>query len=194
MGDSAFNMAAEMLNKSKTYYLYRSVISTSKDITLTASKDLVFLTTWQSDGKRTPNESLFFNASKWKSLRQFADEINRQVERCKYQEDVEENCHLGGNIYATVSSHWSSVDIRFWYVPENEKCFKPGRPGISLDFTEWAALDHALKETYKLLHLDEVQCCLFEAVHQNLMDALNCQECNPPLRFTEGTSSKCLLL
>ena len=183
MGDSASNMAAKTLNNSNKSYLYRTVISAAKDITLAATQDCVFLTTWQSDGKRSPNKSIFLNLSRWKALCQFAEDIDRQVDRCKYQYVVEEKCHLGGHIYATVSSHWSRVDIRFWYVPENDNSLKPGRPGLSLDFTEWEALKQSLKETYKLLRLDGVECCLFEPTHQNLMDALNCPECHPPDRF-----------
>lgn len=186
MGKSPSNMAAKMLSDNKKNYLFRKVISSVRNITSAATEDCVFLTTWEVEGGKTvrsKSKSVFFNLFRWKTLCDFAEDVDQQIQRCKFHQTVEHRLHLGGNLHVTISSEWNKVDIRFWYVPENETELKPGKPGISLEFQEWDVLNQCMRESYELLGLDKLQSCIYQPVHQSVLEAMNCKECHPPNRF-----------
>ena len=55
------------------------------------------------------------------------------------KKDVFLKRHLGGNVYIHVKSPFVGVDLRQWFIPNNEETLKPGK-GIFLKSHEWKDL------------------------------------------------------
>ena len=47
---------------------------------------------------------------------------------------------LGDNYYVSIKKGYNVVDIRRWWVPENEHELKPTKVGITIQFNHWDIL------------------------------------------------------
>lgn len=103
------------------------------------------------------------------------DAIKLNVEKLRNGEtDVYLKVHLGGGIFARVSSNFHTVDIRRFFLPEGTSAPWPTRKGIALRLSEWDALVAHLDDISKLI--DAKPC--FED-HPDLSTRLRCEECSP---------------
>ena len=94
--------------------------------------------------------------------------------------EVDLKLHLGGNVYVSVSSKFPLVDIRQFWLPEQETQIKASRKGISLRSSEW----EELKQVQPLIEaaIPEISTtipCLMRDDHMNQLGMLACRECNP---------------
>jgi len=112
-------------------------------------------------------------------LRDSINDINGAIECLQKGEDTFFKRHLGGNVYIHVKTPYTGVDIRQWYLPEDEKDIKPGK-GIFLKINEWKELCNVneciedfcpeLKQTVR---------CYDQNDHMNQLGWIMCKECNP---------------
>src|SRR6266516_7943368 len=103
-------------------------------------------------------------------LRQQAALESYKVQKGQYR------AHLGGGIYATVSSEFHGVDIRRYWVPPKQLSEVPTRNGIFLPVTQWRSLKVKIDELLKE-HPDVAIC--ESCFHQNQMGLFDCRECLP---------------
>ncbi|KAL4231803.1 Transcriptional coactivator [Mactra antiquata] len=118
--------------------------------------------------------------SRWKQFVIQLDEIDTSLKKSCNNEDVEYQFHLGGNWHVSVSRGYYCVDIRKFWLPENEKEIVPSRKGIDLgpsEFRELKRLTGSIED--QLPELAEIVPCMMREDPQNQLGALQCSECNP---------------
>jgi hypothetical protein len=174
--------------KSSKYFFRRHLISDrNATITMASNGEMVFLSNWDvlpgGKSQRDKDRSIFFNLERWKSLCYYIPDLNSWIQKIENGEELEQKIHLGGNLYAGVSSEYARVDMRFWFIPRNDSVLKAGKPGIALTFEEWNEFQKHSQELNGFLNLDNVQACMVDLIHQSQRSAMNCKECHPPDRY-----------
>ena len=112
-------------------------------------------------------------------LLSFIDTLKSNVERLRNR-DQHAFCkiHLGGGIFATLSSDFRAVNIRRFFQPQGEIVPHPTKKGIALRLNEWDSLMTRLDDINKLINTDEKPC--FERLdHIDPTVRFHCKECNP---------------
>ncbi|KAJ8317944.1 hypothetical protein KUTeg_003035 [Tegillarca granosa] len=103
-------------------------------------------------------------------------DVNDSIEK---KEDYKQD--LGENVYLSVQKGYACVNIRQWFLPENQTSIVPTKKEIALTFKKW----NNLKGTIDLVgdvfkdQLAEVTFCKDSNDHQNQMGYLTCRRCNP---------------
>ena len=103
-------------------------------------------------------------------LRQQKSTASYKVEKAIYKG------HLGAGIYATVGGKFVGVDLRRYWVPEEQLMEMPTKNGIFLPARQWTVLKERLDE---LLASHPELLLAEECFHQNQQGMLECHECLP---------------
>jgi hypothetical protein len=114
-----------------------------------------------ADGKK----AIFLSARSWSGFVQLMDDIDDAV---KSKEEIAYCRHFGGGWYVSVTSGFSCVDIRRFYMKDGS--IKPTKTGIALRLNEW--------EILKLM-LPHLSPAVGQCWHKNHEDFLRCLECCP---------------
>ena len=134
---------------------------------------------WEGDSPSKKGVSLTLN--RWKMLCYTVPDIRLAIKRIAIGEkDADLKAHLGGNMYVSVTRGYGRVDIRQFWLPENEEEIKATRKGIALCLNEWEALVSYISDIEKAVPeiMTTVPCVLAED-HMNQEGMLRCRECNP---------------
>lgn len=124
-------------------------------------------------------------------LRDIMEDITDKVKNIRDgDEGVFHKYHLGGNVYASVTSPYVGVSIRKWFMAggdgdDKSKELLPGR-GIFLKHREWMTLcdaDDLITEFIPRIK-DTVRCG-DRMDHMNQLGWINCVECNPNREYME---------
>lgn len=132
-------------------------------------RDQLYVHVRRYDGKFPTKTGVGIGLSRWKTLNEHFDEVNRHL-------DVQTRFdrHLGGNYYVTVDN--DVVDLRKWWMAD-DGVLKPSYKGITLSKDQWSRLLQQSVELNKLLveELDSVVKC----IHQDQEGFFACRECCP---------------
>jgi len=114
-----------------------------------------------------------------RKIEEIDEELRQQNANVTYmveQGEATYKTHLGGGIYASVSSKFNGVDLRRYWVPVGVLMPVPTKNGIYLPASQWRALKTKLEELmFTHQELDTALDCL----HQNQMEVFDCRECTP---------------
>jgi Transcriptional Coactivator p15 (PC4) len=134
----------------------------------------------QYEGTAPTKRGLAFPTRRFASFVNKMDIIDRQFHSMLAGIDVNFKLHLGGGVYATIVTGFKCVNLRKYFVPKGSSMELPSRTGIALRVTEWFELKNAVRklfEQYPELVFETP--CYNDANHMNLMEAVECKECNP---------------
>ena len=110
---------------------------------------------------------------RWKNFLDLLDYLDEALKEKKSY-----NCHLGGNVYCSVTENSVYVDIRQHWKPATEVV--PTKKGLCLRPKEFSRLKELLPEINRTLpELDAVVPCHIQGDHINQLGMLRCSECNP---------------
>ncbi|OWF53868.1 hypothetical protein KP79_PYT24052 [Mizuhopecten yessoensis] len=108
----------------------------------------------------------------------FCDAIE-ELEKALRSGKIDVRCHLGGNVFATVSNGYRCVNIRQFFKPESQE-LTATRKGIALRLCEWNTLVEYLPSiNFAIPNIDTILPCHMQPDHSSVQGALMCSECNP---------------
>ena len=134
------------------------------------------------NGKSYPSKrGICLSASRFSTLYNTLPEIIASVELLLQKKPVKMNAHIGGGVYATVSSDYQCVDIRRFWKPEGETKECATRNGLAIRLDEFEKFVGALNElATSYPHLISLSIiCAYQLDHCNQIVAIDCKECNP---------------
>ena len=137
----------------------------------------------QNDGGLFPTKKgIALSLEKWKKLEEWkAQFIDEEILKYRNNQEVDYMAHLGGNYYVTLKKGYPCVNIRRWFLPENQQEIVPTKTGIALSFDQWEKVKLAMILVRDLLknQLDNITFCEFTDSHAGQLGALRCSNCNP---------------
>ena len=86
----------------------------------------------------------------WLTFQSRLQEIDDRLivnKNCNHS-DMNTRIHMGDNFYASLTSDFSTIHIRKWFIPRNERNFQPSRQGITLTYGQWLNLKSARDSLY----------------------------------------------
>jgi len=120
---------------------------------------------------------------RWAQFRQSFDEIDGKVTALLNNETVKYCQHIGGGHYVSVTTGFSCVDFRKFYMPKGQSEAKPTRTGIALRLKEWSEMKKLIETVNNdFPALATALPCYLQTDHQNQLSALDCRECYPFLQ------------
>ena len=84
--------------------------------------------------------------------------------------------HLGAGIYAAINGKFNGVNLRRYWVPENQLSVVPTKNGIFLPPSQWTSLKEKLNE---LIIAHPELFIVEECFHPNQIGMMDCRECLP---------------
>jgi hypothetical protein len=122
------------------------------------------------------------------AFRNKLDEIEEGVKLLRAGKPVDLKLHVGGLVYVTIQSGYFIVNIRKYFIPENQIDEIPTRSGIALKLNEWDKLKECLVELLLLApEIEAVQPCYSSFDHANVITMMDCEECNPLVSWMHKT-------
>ena len=118
---------------------------------------------------------------RWASFLLMQNDIDNAVKRLVAKEDyVNDQEHIGGGWYVSVTTGYWCVDIRRFYYTKNGE-IKPSKNGLALRLSEWSALLNQLPMIMSFEPELLVACpCSMREDHLNDPRVLlGCRECTP---------------
>jgi hypothetical protein len=107
-------------------------------------------------------------------------EIEEGVKLLRAGKPVNLKIHIGGLVYVTIQSGYFIVNIRKYFIPENQIDEIPTRSGIALKLNEWDKLKQCFVELLRLTpEIASIQPCYSSFDHANVITMMDCEECNP---------------
>jgi hypothetical protein len=128
----------------------------------------------------SPTKQIRLPLQRWKILCDLLPSIENAVGRLVAGiEEFQFREHLGKNQFVTVTSSVFCVDLRQFWVPQNETNLKPTKQGIGLRLPEFRALQQTLVSINSNIPelASVVPCREQHAGRQDLI--MNCPECSP---------------
>ena len=103
-----------------------------------------------------------------------------QCKRLLAGERVAFRSHLGGLCFVSVTTGFLCVDVRQWYLQRSSQEEKPSRVGVGLRMSEWTSLQSVISTVEAdFPNLAMAEACHKQESHRDLMEAVECRECNP---------------
>lgn len=134
----------------------------------------------QGDKKFPTKTGTCLTPLRWKTFVDFLPEMENCVNMYDHDETVEYKRHLGGNWYVSINKGYPCVDIRKFWLPEQEERVVATRKGIALGFKEFRLLSKLVEEiNQNIPEMVDIVPCHRRDDHQNQLGALRCPECNP---------------
>jgi hypothetical protein len=142
--------------------------------------DIRFFDKRENDTYVPTKKGITLTMDQWKRLVTYhIDSVLEKTE--EYGDATDVQIHLGSNTYVTLKGDYKCVNIRKWFMPEDEEELRPTRKGIALNFTIFSMLQEvvptinaALGDAYISTEL-----CEHSDSHNNQMGMLRCKTCNP---------------
>ena len=124
------------------------------------------------------NQSYLHNY-RWAQLLLQLDEIERNVSMLlSEEEDVKYQNHLGGGVYASVTSHFYCVDFRRFFLPRGTTTAKPTRRGVALRISEFKQLHNVIASiNTDFPELASAIPCYLQQDHNSQETVAVCREC-----------------
>ena len=139
------------------------------------------------EGRLYPTKKgIALNLEKWKKFSEcVSEEIDRVIHTYRENQPVNFMFDLGDDYYVSVNSGHPLVNIRRWFVPQDQQELKPTRTGIALPFWQWEKLKMAMIVAKDMLTVEQTHLGFCQDIesHQNLLSALNCGTCNPGFKM-----------
>ena len=130
---------------------------------------------WQTRKLVPTKKGISLPLHRWKLLVESFEWLDRALD-----EKQEYASHLGGNVYASVQANNVCVNIRQFWLPENQTEIAPIKTGICLRPEEYCKLkDAAYRVGECVPELLSVVPCPYRSDHMNQLGFLSCPECNP---------------
>lgn len=129
--------------------------------------------------KRYPTKAgVSLPLSRYKALEVQIPLISTALKKCLEKKDpVALKIHLGGNIFVTVNTPFTCVNLRLWYLNEAGD-LRPSYRGIALRSQEWQQFCDISGVIYDFVpELVDITTC--SESHNTRMQGLRCRECNP---------------
>ena len=123
------------------------------------------------------------SATRFAAFRFLIAEMDERVNDLVEKRAVDATIHVGGDLFVTVKTGFSCVNLRKYFFPAGMQQSVPSRSGIALRLPEWEALKACVAELIQLKpELANVGRCSDQEDHQNQIGYFNCGECNhlPP--------------
>ncbi|XP_033758273.1 uncharacterized protein LOC117340619 [Pecten maximus] len=136
----------------------------------------------QNNSTYPTKKGIALDLEKWmKLITWYADAVDDAIKGYDDNRDTDLHLHLGANYFVSVKQGYPVVNIRRWFLPENEESIKPTRKGITLTFRQWEKVKDSMLVLKDLIgaELDNVRFCELADDHQNQMGMLQCSNCNP---------------
>jgi hypothetical protein len=87
--------------------------------------------------------------------------------------------HIGGKLYASVSSGYPCVHLRYFFRSDDDRII-PSRNGVTLTLPMWENMKKFAVELREAEpDLKNASLCMLGTDHSNQMGFLQCGECNP---------------
>jgi Transcriptional Coactivator p15 (PC4) len=130
--------------------------------------------------KRYPTKTgICLSHIRFSSLMWQLDEIDEAYKYVSGMENEWLTVHIGGPLYASVSSGFKCVNFKYFFRASNNKIL-PSKQGITLTIPIWENLMKFAAELRDNDHdLKSAPRCTERADHMNQLTFLNCLECNP---------------
>ena len=123
------------------------------------------------------------SATRFAAFRFLIAEMDERVNDLVEKRAVDATIHVGGDLFVTIKTGFSCVNLRKYFFPAGMQQSVPSRSGIALRLPEWEALKACVAELIELKpELANVGRCSDQEDHQNQIGYFNCGECNhlPP--------------
>ena len=136
---------------------------------------------WSSAGILFPTKmGIALSLLQWVELLCNLTTIEQTLKDFQEGKTVKLFMHLGSNVYLSVTNSYRVVDIRKWWIPDNEDELKPTRKGIALTFQEWQSLVNICNQlAEEIPEIKQTIPCSFGTDHSNLLSAMQCRNCCP---------------
>ena len=143
----------------------------------------VDLRKWGTNAVGVPHptkKGVSFSLQRWVRMGHMQDRIATIMTSIENKEEASERIFIGGRLQVEMKSPYHCVDLREWYVDEQDGAFKPTRKGISLKFRQWRKLCTYAGQIQQLVpEIQHLLPCYMDTDHQNQLGMLACSECNP---------------
>ncbi|OWF45232.1 Activated RNA polymerase II transcriptional coactivator p15 [Mizuhopecten yessoensis] len=128
-------------------------------------------------------KGITLDLEKWtKLMTWYSDDVDEAIKGYDDEtKDTDLKIHLGSNYHVSLNTGYPVVNIRRWFLSDNEKEIKPTRKGITLTFRQWGKVKDAMTVLKDFIgkELENVTFCEMAEDHQNQMGMLQCSKCNP---------------
>ncbi len=103
-------------------------------------------------------------------------EITIRIDQLRRNEPTLYRRHIGGNWFVTMETGFNTVDIRKFWLPDNETSIRATRKGVSLTFNQFDELKNGLRTIEGFVpELNRVVPCYLTGNHHRDL----CRECSP---------------
>ena len=99
--------------------------------------------------------------------------VDAAIERAITLKPTDYRCDIGGNWHITVKDEMPFVNIRRWYLRNDENELRLSQVGVTLTFVQWNNLKMAIDEVTD--RFEDVESCW----HLSQRDVERCRECTP---------------
>ncbi|KAL4223413.1 hypothetical protein ACF0H5_016884 [Mactra antiquata] len=123
------------------------------------------------DGPYPTKRGVAIPVFRWKRFMRNIDDI-----KYKLTDELEFTTHIGGNTYVSYSKAFPGIDIRDFWLPEDELHVKPTKRGVFMTKSQFGDFLQLVPRINSYIpELEETELC-----HSTDSDAsLRCKECNP---------------
>ena len=139
--------------------------------------DGVFQLSQKRKNRRTTK--ILLNIQKCLALKEYVEDIERDLKRVKDGEIIEQMYHLGGNVFASIASPYWGVNIRKWERPCKDYDLRPSLFfGVFIKYQHWdefAAIAMSIGDY--IPEINKTERCVLQ--HDGQLSAIACIECNP---------------
>jgi hypothetical protein len=139
-----------------------------------------YATKTDGSGKYPTKIGICLSPKRFVSLITNFEQIGDAYEYVSKTEGEWRTVHIGGELYASVSSDYKCINLRhFFRSPDTNKAI-PGQPGIALTLPTWRKLKlHAVELREADEDLKNATLCMMGTDHANQMGFFECPECVP---------------
>jgi hypothetical protein len=119
-----------------------------------------------------------FPLDRWLKFESLLPDIQNRLNQTGREN--EEQWHIGGGVFVSLSAGHSTVDIRHFWKPSGAEEPVPTRKGVTLNKNKLSRLITAVEEMHECVpELEDTELCMFSESHQNQLGMLSCPECTP---------------
>ena len=125
-------------------------------------------------------EGVTLTPSRFSRLSSYVDIIDEHIRRLEAGDVFEFRRHLGGEYFCDIKGGIHAINIRKYFVPNNQFMPIPTKNGISMTMEEWRNFKDKIPDIKDLsMELDNALPCFFQLSHSNQEAMFMCYECNP---------------
>jgi hypothetical protein len=121
-----------------------------------------------------------FTGERWAVFRRIIPKIDQMIHLAKDEPETTYKAHLGRGIYLEINPEFRHVDIRSYFMLDDQITVQATKRGICLSFSQWRILTNLIADLHrKKPYLLSIQPCFEQVGHQELLNNFDCRECVP---------------